>query len=152
MLNEIELSGMVDVRHLWRFKRLVKNKKLFSSKHWFSHETDLIRYFVLHKYGGWYLDTDVILLREVRGIRNIIGLEDDHNINGAVIHTECENCFATLALREFFKVYDPKKPWNHVGPGLLTSLVNDLRDHHDICDVYVAPQHYFETVHYSMNE
>jgi lactosylceramide 4-alpha-galactosyltransferase len=153
VLNEIIESGLVERRYLMKFMALIKRRKLELSQHWFSHETDLMRYFVLDKYGGWYFDTDVILMRRLDGLQNVIGLEDDHNINGAVIHTTCSSSFASVALKAFFKVYDPKKNWNHVGPKLLTDVVEAIKnDPHQSISLNIANQSAFEPIHYSMME
>ena len=53
--------------------------------------TDLVRMAALWKNGGWYLDTDVVVLRPLTNLRNVAGLQnlqDGGQVNGAVLHLE----------------------------------------------------------------
>ena len=45
------------------------------SSHFYSHITDMARMLALYRYGGIYLDTDVILLRNLNDIDDAVGME-----------------------------------------------------------------------------
>ena len=45
------------------------------SSNYFSHVTDAMRIALLWKYGGVYLDTDAIVIRNLQGVRNAVGLQ-----------------------------------------------------------------------------
>ena len=42
-------------------------------RHLYSHITDGLRYAILWKEGGYYLDFDVIVVKNLCGIRNALG-------------------------------------------------------------------------------
>lgn len=46
-------------------------------EHYYSHVTDAARYALLWKYGGLYIDFDVILLQPLTGFRNALGYAFD---------------------------------------------------------------------------
>ncbi len=63
------------------------------SSNYFSHVTDAMRLAVLWKYGGVYLDTDAIVIRNVASIRNALGVQHPTavgkgEINGKLITKE----------------------------------------------------------------
>eukprot|EP00958_Prasinococcus_capsulatus_P000929 scaffold84_cov388-Prasinococcus_capsulatus_cf.AAC.5 len=59
--------------------------------YFFSHITEIIRLATLYKYGGVYLDTDVVVMKELDFLRNCVGTElsGEHGeakvLNGAVL-------------------------------------------------------------------
>jgi hypothetical protein len=42
-------------------------------RYWYSHFSDLYRMLLMNRYGGVYLDTDVIVTRPFDGLRNVVG-------------------------------------------------------------------------------
>ena len=52
--------------------------------------TDLVRMAALWKNGGWYLDTDVVVLRPLTSLRNVAAYQnmEKKTLNGAVMHLE----------------------------------------------------------------
>lgn len=55
-----------------RYRNIEEWKK---GPYFFSHITEIIRLASLYKYGGVYLDTDVIVMRELDSLRNCLGTE-----------------------------------------------------------------------------
>jgi hypothetical protein len=55
-----------------RYRNIEEWKK---GPYFFSHITEIIRLASLYKYGGVYLDTDVIVMRDLSGLRNCLGTE-----------------------------------------------------------------------------
>ncbi|CAG0919642.1 unnamed protein product [Notodromas monacha] len=49
------------------------------------HTSDVLRYATLFKYGGLYLDTDVIVIKSMTDLVNALGIESNDLINGAVM-------------------------------------------------------------------
>jgi hypothetical protein len=90
---------------------------------WYSHETDLIRLLILYMEGGVYLDTDVIVLRQMGWLKNVLATqEDDYStLNGAVLAFEAKNVFLLECIREFVMAYNGKA-WAENGPELLTRV------------------------------
>jgi len=119
---------------------------------WYSHETDLVRLFVLWEFGGFYLDTDVIVLRSMSHLHNVIGLQEQQYANGAVIQSMRRNPFIGWALNEFLKSYNGSD-WGANGPTLLTNLALSIRMCPEFdtvrCDMHILGQEAFEVIHYT---
>eukprot|EP01103_Thecamoeba_quadrilineata_P019306 TRINITY_DN7757_c0_g1_i1.p1 TRINITY_DN7757_c0_g1~~TRINITY_DN7757_c0_g1_i1.p1 ORF type:complete len:317 (+),score=40.63 TRINITY_DN7757_c0_g1_i1:400-1350(+) len=91
------------------------------SKHWYSHLTDVLRLFLVWKEGGTYLDTDVIIVRPLSDLHNVIGRVRDDRINGAVMRFEKGNRFLKDCMEELVKKFDPSE-WAANGPDLITRV------------------------------
>ncbi|KAG5516082.1 hypothetical protein RHGRI_036956 [Rhododendron griersonianum] len=53
-----------------------------------THYSELVRLAALYKYGGLYLDSDILVLRPLSSLNNTVGLEDlqaGSSLNGAVM-------------------------------------------------------------------
>eukprot|EP00232_Nephroselmis_pyriformis_P011387 CAMPEP_0182884430 /NCGR_PEP_ID=MMETSP0034_2-20130328/18990_1 /TAXON_ID=156128 /ORGANISM="Nephroselmis pyriformis, Strain CCMP717" /LENGTH=322 /DNA_ID=CAMNT_0025017631 /DNA_START=219 /DNA_END=1187 /DNA_ORIENTATION=+ len=93
----------------------------------FSHITEIIRLATLHKYGGMYLDTDVIVMRELDGLQNCLGTElagphgEAKVLNGAVLKFEKGSRFIWEAMVEFNTTYRIDS-WGWNGPELVTRV------------------------------
>jgi lactosylceramide 4-alpha-galactosyltransferase len=69
----------------------IKSKILLNSKYMVEHTSDVFRYLVLWKYGGVYMDMDMILQRSFYEFpTNFACLQQDNIINGAVLRFEGE--------------------------------------------------------------
>ena len=93
-------------------------------KFWYSHESDLLRLLVLYKFGGVYIDTDVILVRSFEDlVWNVVAWEDSEQtmLNNAVMKFEKGHMFLGLCLKEFSKNYNGSI-WGANGPRLLTRV------------------------------
>ncbi|XP_018322930.1 lactosylceramide 4-alpha-galactosyltransferase-like [Agrilus planipennis] len=102
---------------------LYKSGKIETSYYAISHASDVLRYLTLWKYGGIYLDLDVIVMRSLEGLHsNYAGAESDDNVAAGVMnfasdglgHFLAEECL--LDLSEHFTGYD----WGYNGPGVIT--------------------------------
>lgn len=45
------------------------------TEYFYSHITDMARMLALYRYGGTYVDTDIVLLRSLDDVDNVIGME-----------------------------------------------------------------------------
>ena len=91
---------------------------------WYSHQTDLLRFFLLYTYGGIYMDTDIILVKPVDTLKmNTIAWEDDkmNLLNGAFAKFEKGNLFLETCLKELVKNYRADL-WGQNCPKLLTRI------------------------------
>ncbi|KAL8526704.1 hypothetical protein ACS0TY_015778 [Phlomoides rotata] len=90
--------------------------------------SNLIRLAVLFKYGGVYLDTDFIILKDFSGLRNSIGAQSvDSNgnwtrLNNAVLVFDKNHPLVYSFLDEFASTFDGNK-WGHNGPYLVSRVV-----------------------------
>ncbi|CAA6671857.1 unnamed protein product [Spirodela intermedia] len=99
------------------------------TKHYTIHYSELIRLAALYKYGGVYLDTDVIVLKPLSSLKNSIGMENemggDPIFNGAVMAFDRHSRVIMECLKEFHSTYDDTRlRWN--GAELLTRVIRRL--------------------------
>ncbi|CAN8325328.1 unnamed protein product [Cochlearia groenlandica] len=77
-----------------------------------THYSELVRLATLYKYGGVYLDSDVIVLGSLSSLRNTLGTEDHQvageSLNGAVMSFEKKSKFLRECLNEYYLTYDDK--------------------------------------------
>jgi mannosyltransferase OCH1-like enzyme len=114
--------------------------------------SDLFRYKVLEKYGGWWFDTDCICLRDQKDFKNltdtreiIVGFESANYINGAVLNF-VNNDLASKAHSIALEILNKKEyniKWGEIGPKLITSLIQDLELSRD-----VLSEENFYPIHY----
>ncbi|KAK4775928.1 hypothetical protein SAY87_023889 [Trapa incisa] len=95
--------------------------------------SNLIRLAVLYKYGGIYLDTDFIVLRDFSGLRNSIGAQSVDTVSGnwtrinnAVMAFDRRHPLMAMFMREFVATFDGNK-WGHNGPYMVSRVVERLR-------------------------
>lgn len=86
-----------------------------------AHISDGMRLALLHAYGGVYLDTDVLSLRPLHGLRNAAGAEDEWMLNNAVLSFERGHPFLAQAVQTFPRTFDPHY-WGWNGPRLFTRV------------------------------
>jgi lactosylceramide 4-alpha-galactosyltransferase len=91
--------------------------------------SNLLRLLVLYKYGGIYIDTDVIVLKSFYGLRNCIGAQTidamTHQwsrLNNAVMVFDKKYPLLLEFIREFVSTFDGSK-WGHNGPYLVSRVV-----------------------------
>ncbi|KAL2126197.1 hypothetical protein VTI74DRAFT_1485 [Chaetomium olivicolor] len=99
------------------------------------HKTDFLRLEVLREFGGVYLDTDAIPLRDIAdlrnsGFRNIVAQEFAvtirfaNNLNNGVMMSIPDSKFMTIFYHAAHQFYDGK--WATASTHLLTDLANRL--------------------------
>lgn len=93
------------------------------------HYTELLRLAALYKYGGIYIDTDVIILKPLDLPHNTVGAEtmDNHTqrLNGAVMAFDRFSPFLLDCIEEFAATYDDQlSEFN--GAGLLTRVADRI--------------------------
>lgn len=95
--------------------------------------SNLIRLAALYKYGGVYLDTDFIVLRDFAGLRNSIGAQSVDlvsgnwtRINNAVMVFDRHHPLLMKFMREFASTFDGNK-WGHNGPYLVSRVVEKVQ-------------------------
>ena len=111
-----------------------------------------MRLVVLAQFGGWYLDTDAIVLQTLSGLSDVIGRQSDNELNGSVMHFHCDNPFVYWVLNSFLLRYNSEQ-WATNGPILLTSAVQHIsrcvEKHGALCRAHVLPETAFQPVHYN---
>ncbi|XP_047980454.1 lactosylceramide 4-alpha-galactosyltransferase-like [Salvia hispanica] len=93
--------------------------------------SNLIRLAVLYKYGGIYLDTDFIILKNLEGLRNSIGAQSVDlfgnwtRLNNAILVFDRNHPILYKFLEEFASTFDGNV-WGHNGPYLVSRVVEKL--------------------------
>jgi hypothetical protein len=75
------------------------------------HVSDFVRTQQLHHYGGMYLDTDILALRDVRKLResgfsNIVGIEDPDKVNNGFMMSKPGSAMLSVFMSEQHRVFD----------------------------------------------
>lgn len=94
------------------------------TKFYSTHYSELVRLAALYRYGGIYLDSDIIVLKPLSSLKNSVGLENPlagSYLNGAVMAFKQKSSFVMECLKEFYLTYDDTQlRWN--GADLLTRV------------------------------
>ncbi|XP_063010283.1 lactosylceramide 4-alpha-galactosyltransferase-like [Melospiza melodia melodia] len=89
--------------------------------HFLPNLSDACRIVLMWKFGGIYLDTDFIVLKNLQNLTNALGIQDDHELNGAFLSFEAKHKFMELCMQDFVQNYNGWV-WGHQGPELLTRV------------------------------
>ena len=117
-------------------------------RYWYSHETDLIRLLVLYKWGGIYIDTDIITVRRFDDLpENVLGLEDEAILNGAVMMFKKDHPFLRRCIEKYAGSYDGTS-WGANGPHLLTKVWREFRVGNRADDIKILRRTAFYMFHY----
>ncbi|XP_043240833.1 lactosylceramide 4-alpha-galactosyltransferase-like [Amphibalanus amphitrite] len=87
-----------------------------------SHMSDALRFALLTKYGGIYLDTDVIVRRSMADMDDGAGLESEHSVAAGVLKFARRSALPGLLAARFVEQYDPGD-WGANGPGVVTAVL-----------------------------
>ncbi|KAL1193637.1 hypothetical protein V5N11_017532 [Cardamine amara subsp. amara] len=98
----------------------------------FMHLSDLTRLAVLYKYGGVYLDTDIIFLNDITGLRNAIGAQSMDpetkmwtRLNNAVMVFDIYHPLIREFLHEYSTTFDGSR-WGYNSPYLSSRVIKRL--------------------------
>ncbi|KAK4771309.1 hypothetical protein SAY87_031841 [Trapa incisa] len=96
--------------------------------------SNLLRLAVLYKYGGVYIDTDFIAIKEFIGLRNSIGAQSINpetgkwtRINNAVMAFDRGHPLLFKFMEEFGITFNGNK-WGHNGPYLVSRVIARLKN------------------------
>ncbi|KAD3338542.1 hypothetical protein E3N88_34063 [Mikania micrantha] len=96
--------------------------------------SNLIRLCLLYKFGGVYLDTDVLVLKNFSKLKNSIGAQTIDldskkwsRLNNAVMVFDKMHPLVYKFIEEFSLTFDGNK-WGHNGPYLVSRVVSRLQD------------------------
>jgi lactosylceramide 4-alpha-galactosyltransferase len=100
--------------------------------------SNLLRLALLYKYGGVYLDADVVVLRPFSGIRNAVGAQSVdqttggwRRLNNAVMVFDQGHPVLREFIVEFAATFDGSK-WGYNGPYLVSRVVRRRGAGHDV--------------------
>ncbi|KAK4884084.1 hypothetical protein RN001_000355 [Aquatica leii] len=108
---------------------LYKNKKIQSAAFPVIVASDISRLLILQKYGGIYLDLDVIVIKPLEKLGfNYAGLQSNKYVNNAVLSTKLDktgDLFTRMCLEELEKNFVGNK-WEFTGPVVLTKILKRM--------------------------
>ncbi|KAL9658151.1 hypothetical protein ABK040_013063 [Willaertia magna] len=86
---------------------------------------------LLYKYGGVYIDTDYLILRDVTTLRNALAYEMNGTLNSMInnafmVFNEKNNKFIEFALSTFVRGFNGKH-WGYNGPHVFLRVYNQLK-------------------------
>lgn len=91
--------------------------------------SNLMRLATLYKYGGVYLDTDFVVLRDFSVLKNVIGAQSADikgnwtRLNNAVLVFDRKHPLVYKFIEEFASTFDGNR-WGHNGPYLVSRVVD----------------------------
>ncbi|XP_009647059.1 lactosylceramide 4-alpha-galactosyltransferase isoform X2 [Egretta garzetta] len=90
-------------------------------EHFLAVLSDACRITIMWKFGGIYLDTDFIVLRNLKNLTNALGIQSQDVLNGAFLSFKPKHEFMELCMKDFVENYNGQI-WGHQGPELLTRV------------------------------
>ncbi|KAM9311469.1 lactosylceramide 4-alpha-galactosyltransferase [Gastrophryne carolinensis] len=110
--------------------------------------SDACRLAILWKMGGVYLDTDFVILKNLKNITNAMGMQSSYTLNGAFLTFQPQHKFIKLCMKDFVGNYN-YWIYGHQGPQLLTRMfkrlcyIHRLRERKSCRGVNVLPKEAF---------
>ncbi|EDW54088.1 lactosylceramide 4-alpha-galactosyltransferase isoform X1 [Drosophila sechellia] len=121
----------------------LKDGRLSRSKYLFSHISDFLRYLTLYRYGGLYLDMDVVVLRNMEKVPpNYTGAESNTHLAAGVMNlaaTGFGHEIAASCLRDFQHNFNGED-WGNNGPGVITRVAQKICGTEDIALMQEDPK------------
>ncbi|GER55812.1 alpha 1,4-glycosyltransferase family protein [Striga asiatica] len=116
--------------------------------------SNLIRLAALYKYGGVYMDTDFIILKDISGLKNSIGAQSVDlsgkwtRLNNAVLVFEKKHFLLHKFIEEFALSFDGNI-WGYNGPYLVSRVVNGLVETGEERNFTILPPEAFYPVYWN---
>ncbi|XP_037681078.1 alpha-1,4-N-acetylglucosaminyltransferase [Choloepus didactylus] len=140
-------------------KRLLEDTPLFewytqinitAERHWLHVSSDASRLAIIWKYGGIYMDTDVISIKPIPEKNFLAAQASKHSSNG-VFGFLPHHPFLWACMENFVEHYN-SAIWGNQGPGLMTRVLKvwcKLRDFQEVSDLrcqnlsFLHPQRFY---------
>lgn len=113
---------------------LIKNGNLLKSKFIKQHTSDLLRFLLLMRYGGTYIDTDMIVMENLKRMKNNFICRDHGYLNGAIMNLDGTNKgknFGKLFLNDMIQNFNGSL-WGWNGPYVFHRVLENLCDTSDV--------------------
>lgn len=102
---------------------------ILKKSHWpVSHMSDMLRYLTLWKYGGIYLDLDIVVTSSLEDLTNFAGAEDWDDVAAGVMGFDMSKLgrrVADACVRDLKKNFRGDV-WGNNGPGVITRTLQKL--------------------------
>lgn len=111
------------------FEQFFVQKRYARSNYLTSHLSDILRYLTLWKYGGLYLDNDIVCLRNFDALGTNFAVADAPNsVMSAAIHLGNNHVGQLIAEKlasDIIRTFDGTK-WSVNGPGVITRVLSQF--------------------------
>ncbi|XP_016655925.1 lactosylceramide 4-alpha-galactosyltransferase-like, partial [Acyrthosiphon pisum] len=143
IINRFQMYSNINLRYI-NFVKYSHNTPLqnfvtsntISTSQWpVHHASDLLRLLTLWKFGGTYLDLDVVLMKSLEGLSNFVGIESNTLVASCVLNFDVDKIGRTVSntsINEFASNYHANY-WGYNGPGLITRTLKK------ICNTNLVP-------------
>ncbi|KAH8262905.1 hypothetical protein KR044_001773, partial [Drosophila immigrans] len=133
ILDALRSYSNIHLRYLniWRYakdtpiEKWLKQGDLFHSEYLTEHMSDLLRLITLYRFGGIYMDLDVVVLRSLELLPlNFVGAHDNETLGNAVIGVEPRGVgheLTELLLRHYQQRYNAEDYVSN-GPTLISTV------------------------------
>lgn len=108
-------------------KEWMATGKMFESLYSNSHLSDVLRYLTLYKFGGTYLDLDVVVLKDLEPLgANYSGAESKSVVAAGIMNFQgAQNPTVQRCLFDLMKNFNGFQ-WGTNGPGVITRVLNQI--------------------------
>ncbi|NXL60421.1 A4GAT galactosyltransferase, partial [Chordeiles acutipennis] len=116
--------------------------------------SDACRIAIMWKFGGIYLDTDFIVLRNLKNLTNALGMQSQYLLNGAFLSFKPRHEFMAFCMQDFVDNYNGWI-WAHQGPQLLTRVfkkwcsISDIQNNMSCKGVSALSPEAFYPIHWA---
>ncbi|XP_031631936.1 lactosylceramide 4-alpha-galactosyltransferase-like [Contarinia nasturtii] len=135
--NKLQVYSNIHVRNMniWRYSSdtpissWLTSSKLFDSMFLYEHMSDIVRAMTLYRYGGYHMDLDVIVQKNIDELgENFIGDDWATVINGAVMHLNNHGVGREISQRFFGEIMKNFNGDSFIGngPQMLTHILEEI--------------------------
>lgn len=114
------------------------------------HHSDAIRLVLIYKYGGFYSDLDVVILKSLDGLKNVMSCDESTSesvqnlpndflgtkVSNAIFHFTKGSPFIKRCLETFSSTFDGR--WGSGGPNLFQTVLLDLCNVRDTSSKFLS--------------
>ncbi|XP_050548333.1 lactosylceramide 4-alpha-galactosyltransferase-like [Daktulosphaira vitifoliae] len=118
-------------------QNFVTSNTIYTSNWPVSHTSDLLRFLTLWKFGGTYLDLDVVLLKSLGNFSNFVSKESDDSIASLVLNFGTDDLgksVANTAINDYVNNYRGYN-WGYNGPGVITRTLQKMCNTNSIVEM-----------------
>jgi len=122
--------------------RWIKTGELYRSAYVNSHTSDILRYLSLWKYGGTYLDLDIIMLKPLNTLKpNFAGAESKTFVAAGIINLENDSGheIADRCVKDLLNNFNGND-WGNNGPGVITRVLQEICNTKDVLKMISSNQ------------
>ncbi|XP_050426489.1 lactosylceramide 4-alpha-galactosyltransferase-like isoform X2 [Adelges cooleyi] len=118
-------------------QNFITSKTIFTSNWPVSHTSDLLRFLTLWKFGGTYLDLDVVLMKSFNSMSNFVAVESETAIASLVLNFSTDKLgklIANLTVNDYANNYRGND-WGYNGPGVITRALQKICNTENISEM-----------------